>query len=54
VFDRVLGVEPPGPIAETVASYAMPGEGSDAPNRVAKLTVIVFVPSGVGLPSDSV
>jgi hypothetical protein len=53
VLDKSLTPVPFGPRAEIVASYTIPGDGRALPNRVAKFTVIVFVPSGVGLPSDS-
>jgi len=53
VFDNTLGAIPPGPTAETVASYTTPAGGS-APPSAESSTAIVLLPSGVGLPSENV
>jgi hypothetical protein len=48
-FDGLLGDDPPGPTANTRASYVTPLGGHVVTSEL-RLTVIVPEPSGVGLP----
>ena len=53
VFESALGVLPPGPTAATSETYVVPMTGH--PTRIdVRSTVMVLVPSGVGLPSELV
>ena len=53
VFEAVLAVVPPGPIAETRASYVTVGAGALG-NNGRKSTRIMLLAFGVGLPMSTV